>query len=46
MDIADSAELVTLDRVPQEFVANRGEMTVTLGGATRYGELIQSGPGE
>ena len=38
-DIADSAELVTLDRLAPQVVVDREAMTVTIGGAVRYGEL-------
>jgi alditol oxidase len=38
-DIADSAELVTLDRLAPNVVIDREAMTVTVGGAVRYGEL-------
>jgi alditol oxidase len=38
-DIADSAELVSLDRLAPNVVVDRGAMIVTLGGAVRYGEL-------
>ena len=39
-DIADSEELVTLDRMDSDIVVDRERMTVTAGGAARYGELI------
>ncbi|HUJ34508.1 MAG TPA: D-arabinono-1,4-lactone oxidase [Solirubrobacteraceae bacterium] len=38
-DIADSAELVTLDAVATDVVVDCDAMTVTCGGAVRYGEL-------
>src|ERR1700733_8601923 len=38
-DIADSVELVSLDRLPPDVVIDRDLMTVTCGGAMRYGEL-------
>ena len=38
-DIADSVELVSLDRLPPSVVVDRDSMTVTCGGAVRYGEL-------
>ena len=38
-DIADSTELVSLDRLPPDVVVDRDRMTVTCGGAVRYGEL-------
>ena len=38
-DIADSVELVTLDRLAPNVVVDREAMTVTIGGAVRYGEL-------
>lgn len=41
-DIADSAELLTLDRMPAEIAFSREEMTVSIGGAVRYGELIET----
>lgn len=37
--IADSAELVSLDRLPREVNVDRDTMTVTVNGAIRYGEL-------
>lgn len=39
-DIADSEELVTLDRMDRDIVVDRERMTMTVGGAVRYGELI------
>jgi xylitol oxidase len=38
-DIADSAELVTLEHLPPDVVVDRAAMTVTCGGGLRYGEL-------
>ena len=38
-DIADSVELVTLDWLAPNVVVDREAMTVTIGGAVRYGEL-------
>jgi len=38
-DIADSAELVTLEAIAPDVVVDREAMTVTCGGAVRYGEL-------
>jgi alditol oxidase len=38
-DIADSAELVSLDRLRPDVVVDHDRMTVTCGGAVRYGEL-------
>lgn len=40
-DIADSAELLTLDRLAPEMAVDRDAMTVAVGGAVRYGELAQ-----
>ena len=40
-DIADSAELVTLDRIDRDIAVDRDRMTVSVGGAVRYGELIE-----
>lgn len=40
-DIADSDELVSLDRMRREIVFNRDEMRVSLDGGVRYGELIE-----
>ncbi len=39
-EIADSEELVTLDRMPQGVVVDRDALTISLGGAVRYGELV------
>ncbi len=38
-DIADSAELLSLGRLPPDVVVDRDAMTVSCGGAVRYGEL-------
>jgi xylitol oxidase len=38
-DLADSDELVSLDGLPREVVIDRGNMTVSVNGAIRYGEL-------
>ena len=40
-DIADATELVTLDRIDPEIVVDRDQMTVSMGGAVRYGQLIE-----
>jgi xylitol oxidase len=40
-DIADAEELVTLDRLDPEIVVDKDRMTVSVGGAVRYGELIE-----
>ncbi len=40
-EIADSEELVSLDRLPAEILVDRETSTVTVGGATRYGELAE-----
>jgi alditol oxidase len=40
-DLADSEELVTLDGLAPEVAVDRGDMTVSVGGAVRYGELAQ-----
>jgi xylitol oxidase len=40
-DIADSEELVTLDRMAHDVVVDRDALTVSLSGAVRYGELVQ-----
>jgi xylitol oxidase len=40
-DIADSEELVTLDRMARDVVIDRDARTVTLCGAVRYGELVE-----
>jgi xylitol oxidase len=41
-DIADSAELVTLDRLDQPIKIDRAAGTVTVGGSIRYGALAQA----
>ncbi len=38
-DIADSDELLTLEGIPGDVVVDRDAMTVTFGGAVRYGDL-------
>jgi alditol oxidase len=38
-DLADSEQLVSLDGLPREVVIDRGNMTATVNGAIRYGEL-------
>ena len=40
-DIADSAELVTLDRMATEMVVDRDAMTVSFSGGVGYGELAR-----
>ncbi len=40
-DIADSDELVSLDRMPPDVVIDRDARTVSLCGAVRYGELVE-----
>lgn len=40
-DIADSEELVTLDRLDRDVVVNREAMIVSCSGAMRYGELVR-----
>jgi FAD/FMN-containing dehydrogenase len=40
-DIADSDELVTLERMAREVVVDRDALKVSLSGAVRYGELVQ-----
>jgi alditol oxidase len=40
-DIADSEELVTLDRMGTDIVVDRDRMKVSVAGAVRYGELIE-----
>lgn len=39
-DIADSEELISLERLPAAIVVDEAAATVTLSGAVRYGELI------
>jgi xylitol oxidase len=41
-DVADSAELVSLDGLPSDIVVDRGRMTVSVGAAVRYGELAEA----
>ena len=38
-DIADSDELISLERLPSDVAVDREAMTVSCGGAVRYGEL-------
>jgi alditol oxidase len=40
-DIADSEELVTLDRIARDVAVDREALTATCSGATRYGELVR-----
>jgi xylitol oxidase len=40
-DLADSRDLVTLDRIPKDMVLDRDAMTVSFGGALRYAELAK-----
>jgi xylitol oxidase len=40
-DLADSEQLVTLDHLTQEVAVDPSEMTVSVGGAIRYGELAE-----
>ncbi len=40
--IADSAEVLTLDRLPTDVVVDRAALTVSVGGAIRYGELAEA----
>jgi xylitol oxidase len=40
-DIADSAELVTLEAMAPEIVVDRSAMTVSVTGAVRYGDLAE-----
>jgi alditol oxidase len=39
-DIADSAELVSLERLTRDVTVDRAAMTVTFGAGLRYGELV------
>jgi alditol oxidase len=39
--LADSEELVSLDGLPREVVVDRGNMTVSVNGAIRYGDLAK-----
>ncbi len=41
-DIADSAELVSLEDLPAAIAVDRAAGTVSVGGATRYGELAEA----
>jgi xylitol oxidase len=41
-DVADSAELVSLDGLPANVVVDRERMTVTVGAGVRYGELAET----
>jgi alditol oxidase len=41
-DIADSAELVSLEGLPAAIAVDRAGGTVSVGGATRYGELAEA----
>jgi alditol oxidase len=41
-DIADSAELVSLDGLPAAIAVDRAAGTVSVSGATRYGELAEA----
>jgi alditol oxidase len=45
-DIADSEELVSLAALPHEALIDRSDMTVSVGGAVRYGELTEGLAGE
>lgn len=45
-DLADSEELVSLDGLAREVVVDRTDMTVSVGGAVRYGELAEELAGE
>jgi xylitol oxidase len=45
-DIADSTELVTLERLPAHVVVDRAAMTVTCSGGLRYGDLALELAGE
>jgi alditol oxidase len=38
-DVGDSAELVSLERLPADVVVDRERMTVTVGAGVKYGEL-------
>jgi alditol oxidase len=40
-DLADSEELLSLDGLPREVVVDRDNMTVSVNGAIRYGELAE-----
>ena len=41
-DVADSAELVTLEGLPADVVVDRGRMTVSVGAGVKYGELAEA----
>jgi alditol oxidase len=41
-DVADSAELVSLDGLPADVVIDRERMTVTVGAGVKYGELAET----
>jgi xylitol oxidase len=41
-DVADSAELVTLDGLPADVVVDRERMTVSVGAGMKYGELAEA----
>jgi len=45
-DVADSAELVTLEGLPADVVVDRGRMTVSVGAGVKYGELAEALNGE
>jgi xylitol oxidase len=40
-DLADSAELLTFDRMSPDLLVDRGAMTASFGSSMRYGELAQ-----
>jgi alditol oxidase len=41
-DVADSAELVSLEGLPSDIVVDRERMTVSVGAGVRYGELAEA----
>jgi alditol oxidase len=41
-DVADSAELVSLEGLPADIVVDRDRMTVSVGAGVRYGELAEA----
>jgi alditol oxidase len=41
-DVADSAELVTLEGLPADVVVDRERMTVSVGAGVKYGELAEA----
>jgi alditol oxidase len=41
-DVADSAELVSLEGLPADIVVDRERMTVSVGAGVRYGELAEA----